>query len=563
MKSPSGFRVWAYTNIVVVMFLLAGASPRVLLAETASGKSAEIATNEDFSAVGNTVVKLLKTKDASGFASNLAASAEDWDALIHTNSSIETVENLKRFSGTASFGIKRLENSAKVLLDKADALHIDFSTNEWRCEAVRPLYSGKVTLSGSGDNAVTLPYEQELQLVLKLADDGTSETHNDFKLSARGLMKFPSGWKLEGIQWSAFPTNLVDARTQQELVILQKLSNYKGFSGEDDPALLRVGDILVQFLKHHDLSIFHTNLLITSDQVWAMFQKSGQAGPTRQQVDDEISARNKEQLVFAQSVLQVLATAGIDLTKADIKIQDASVERGQVSSDGGSLDGARAYQFVLKLSIKSDDKTKTGVPVSGEYELGIKRLLRQEDRWLVEDEVLWKKLPAGVLDEKTAANLKFENYVAEHGTLPLDSVAPDIEFVTLDGEKKMKLSDLRGKVVILDFWATWCGPCQQPMAELQKLREGHADWKDRVAIVPLSIDDTIETVRQHVNKRGWTNTFNAWAGDGGWHSKPATTFRVTGVPTSYLLDKNGKIIWAGHPAGAQFATMIDFQLKGE
>jgi len=65
---------------------------------------------------------------------------------------------------------------------------------------------------------------------------------------------------------------------------------------------------------------------------------------------------------------------------------------------------------------------------------------------------------------------------------------------------------------------------------------------------PWRIDDTIEVVRKHVDQRGWTNTFNVWAGDGGWHAAPPTTFHVTGVPTTYIIDQQGKIVIAGHPA---------------
>jgi hypothetical protein len=46
----------------------------------------------------------------------------------------------------------------------------------------------------------------------------------------------------------------------------------------------------------------------------------------------------------------------------------------------------------------------------------------------------------------------------------------------------------------------------------------HPDWQDKVAIVPLSIDDTMQIVRAHVDKRGWTNTFNVWVDEGGWRS---------------------------------------------
>jgi thiol-disulfide isomerase/thioredoxin len=101
-----------------------------------------------------------------------------------------------------------------------------------------------------------------------------------------------------------------------------------------------------------------------------------------------------------------------------------------------------------------------------------------------------------------------------------------------------------GQVWLLDFWATWCPPCQAPMAHNQKMLEENPDWEGKIKIIGLSIDQDKTKLKNHVDAKGWGKVEHYFRGT----SDASTVYGVNGVPHVMLIDKTGKIVFKGHPA---------------
>lgn len=114
--------------------------------------------------------------------------------------------------------------------------------------------------------------------------------------------------------------------------------------------------------------------------------------------------------------------------------------------------------------------------------------------------------------------------------------APDFELNTLEGET-VKLSDYRGKKVILNFWATWCPPCKAEMPHMQKFYEENKDKGVEILAVNLTnMDKGVEEVKTFVKENGLT--FPIPLDEEG---NAGTTYQAFTIPTSYILDENGVI----------------------
>lgn len=145
--------------------------------------------------------------------------------------------------------------------------------------------------------------------------------------------------------------------------------------------------------------------------------------------------------------------------------------------------------------------------------------------------------------------------------------APDVVLRNVATGKAIQLRSLRGKIVCLEFWATWCGPCQPAMAKLNRLSaERRSTWKDRVVLIPVSIDATVERVQRHVRRRGWDRLDHFWTGDktgDGWDAPAARAFVVFGVPQAILIGADGRILWRGHPLAKSGGQDLRSRIESE
>ncbi len=122
-------------------------------------------------------------------------------------------------------------------------------------------------------------------------------------------------------------------------------------------------------------------------------------------------------------------------------------------------------------------------------------------------------------------------------SLQIGKVAPEINLPNPDGSM-VPLSSLRGKVVLVDFWAQWCRPCR---LENPNIVEAYQKFKDKgFEVYGVSLDRSKDKWLQGIQEDGlpWTHVSDLKY----WQSEAARTYNINAIPASFLLDREGKII---------------------
>lgn len=162
-----------------------------------------------------------------------------------------------------------------------------------------------------------------------------------------------------------------------------------------------------------------------------------------------------------------------------------------------------------------------------------------------------------VVYNKTYPNNKYKSsldeILATKKKFAAGSPAFDFELKTLD-DKTVRLSDLKGKVVYMDFWASWCAPCIKEMPYSKKAVE-HFSGNDNVVFLYISIDQDADGWKNAIEKHSVTgiNTFDG----NGWNGIVAEQYNIKSIPAYFLIDADGNFATDSAPRPSETEKLID------
>ena len=250
-----------------------------------------------------------------------------------------------------------------------------------------------------------------------------------------------------------------------------------------------------------------------------------------------------DSLVFAMSMVARGNNKEIMKEAVDMIVKDHSKNPKMISVLGFISSTPDGASILEKIATKTDDRNLAGLAwyaitenlqqQSGE--VGIKQAEELNKR----TEMIYEKLAKDYADVPMAngrgtIGSTIKAALFELQNLSIGKVAPEVLCLNIDGDKEDKLSNYKGKVVVLDIWATWCGPCK---AMIPHEREMNEKLKGKpFAFISISGDDTKETLTSFLEKEKmpWVHWFADRKGI-------LKDWNIRFYPTMYILDHKGVI----------------------
>ncbi len=144
-------------------------------------------------------------------------------------------------------------------------------------------------------------------------------------------------------------------------------------------------------------------------------------------------------------------------------------------------------------------------------------------------------------DKAVQEQLTEANLPGMYRRLTLLGKPMEITGTLLNGEP-VDWESYRGKVVLVDFWATWCGPCRAEIPNVLELYEAYHD--KGFDVLGISLDETAAAAEKYVaeNKLPWSSVFPKNEDERGWNNPLVGYYGITGIPTAILVDQDGKVV---------------------
>ncbi|WP_187296336.1 TlpA family protein disulfide reductase [Tepidibacter mesophilus] len=144
------------------------------------------------------------------------------------------------------------------------------------------------------------------------------------------------------------------------------------------------------------------------------------------------------------------------------------------------------------------------------------------------------KTKENVRNDNIQENTYKENIDEQSQELAVGKIAPSFTIKNLNGED-VSLSDYEGKIVIINFWATWCGYCDKEMPDLQRIYKENED----LVVLAVDVKESKDQVQSYIDNGNYD--FPVLLDENG---ETAITYLVSAFPTSYFVDKNGILLGA-------------------